>query len=93
MPETQVQGKNKSVGIFELVGMKANRHLFEPAISLWEEAHATFMQKDFIQALELFKKYQIDHPKDVTTAIYIEKCEQYIVNPEEFTNSITMDNK
>lgn len=51
------------------------------------------MQKDFIQALELFKKYQIDHPKDVTTAIYIEKCEQYIVNPEEFTNSITMDNK
>ncbi len=93
LPETAVQGKEQAVGIFELVDFKKNRALYEPGISYWEKAHEAFMNQEFIKAIELFHQYQSIFPEDKTTKIYLEKCEAYLIHPEEFSNVIMMDNK
>ncbi len=93
LPATRVQGKELTVGIYELMDTAANRNLYEPGISLWEEAHAAFMSKDLTKALALFEQYQEGHPQDISTSIYIEKCKEYLIHPEEFSNSIDMDKK
>ncbi|MEP7322244.1 MAG: adenylate/guanylate cyclase domain-containing protein [Saprospiraceae bacterium] len=93
LPETRVQGKQMSVGIFELLDFKANRSLYEPAISIWERAQVSFMMKNFESALALFREYQAIYPTDVPVEIYIHKCRAYQLNPEEFTNAIEMENK
>ena len=93
LPATRVQGKELMVGIYELVDFASNRNLYEPGISIWEQAHTAFMNKDLANAQSLFEQYQADHPQDITAEIYIEKCKHYILHPEEFSNSIDMDKK
>lgn len=93
LPATRVQGKELMVGIYELVDFASNRNLYEPGISIWEQAHTAFMNKDLANAQSLFERYQADHPQDITAEIYIEKCKHYILHPEEFSNSIDMDKK
>lgn len=93
LPATRVQGKELTVGIYELMDIAANRKLYEPGISLWEEAHAAFMEKDLAKAQTLFEQYQVGHTHDVTTGIYIDKCKEYLMHPEQFSNSIDMDKK
>ncbi len=93
LPATRVQGKELMVGIYELVDFATNRNLYEPGISIWEQAHTAFMNKDLANAQSLFEQYQADHPQDITAEIYIEKCKHYILHPEEFSNSIDMDKK
>ncbi|MEP7269617.1 MAG: adenylate/guanylate cyclase domain-containing protein [Saprospiraceae bacterium] len=93
LPSTRVQGKEITVGIYELMDYANNRAYHEPDISLWEDAHAAFMHNNLIKALELFQDYYQKHPKDVSASIYIEKCIQYSDHPDEFSNSIDMDKK
>lgn len=93
LPATRVQGKELMVGIYELVDFASNRNLYEPGISIWEQAHTAFMNKDLANAQSLFEQYQADHAQDITAEIYIEKCKHYILHPEEFSNSIDMDKK
>ena len=93
LPATRVQGKELTVGIYELVDLASNRNLYEPGISIWEQAHAAFMAQDLAKAQSLFEQYQVGHPQDITTDIYIEKCKHYTLYPEEFSNTIDMDKK
>ena len=93
LPETRVQGKLLSVGIFEMIDFKVNRSKYEPGITLWEKAQVAFMMKNFDTALDLFKEYQDIYPNDAPADIYILKCNAYQVNPEAFSNAIEMENK
>ncbi|MEO5582620.1 MAG: adenylate/guanylate cyclase domain-containing protein, partial [Saprospiraceae bacterium] len=93
LPETRVQGKQMSVGIFELLDFKVNRSAYEPGIGIWERAQVSFMMKNFDAALGLFREYQAIYPSDIPAEIYIHKCRAYQLNPEDFTNAIEMENK
>lgn len=93
LPETAVQGKAKTVGIFELVDYQKNREHHEPFISTWENALVKFFLKDFKGAYSLFESYYEKFPNDVSAMIYMEKCKTYQSHPEEFNNSIVMENK
>lgn len=93
LPATIVMGKAESVAIFELVDYKKDRHKHEPYISMWEEAHTAFQSRDFDHALNLFTQYSDWRKEDAAASIYIDKCKEYKLNPERFSNSIEMDSK
>lgn len=93
LPETRVQGKQLSVGIFELIDFKSNRANYEPGITIWEKAQLAFMMKDFERAAEFFRQYQEIYPKDSPAEIYLIKCKVYQQHPEAFSNAIEMENK
>jgi len=93
LPATKVIGKQEAVLISELIDYKSNRSQFEPYISIWEKAHNAFQLKDFDEALKLFIQYGDWRKEDAATAIYIEKCNEYKLYPERFSNSISMDTK
>jgi len=93
LPATIVMGKQEAVAIFELVDYKTNREKHEPYFSIWEQAHTAFQKQDFAQALELFNQYGAWKTDDPATTVYVEKCKEYQIYPERFSNSIEMDSK
>lgn len=93
LPATIVMGKQEAVAIYELVDYKKNLAKHEPYFDMWEQAHTAFQNQRFDQALDLFSQYAAWRKDDVAAAIYIEKCRQYQVHPELFSNSIEMDSK
>jgi len=93
LPCTKVAGKAETVGMFELVDYKANRAKYEPHISLWEQALQAFHDYKFDESYDLFAQCNQLKKDDYATEIYMKKCKEYKVHPENFSNILEMGSK
>lgn len=77
----QVKGKDVPVKIYELRAYKENESKQDmQLLSLFEQALDKYCNKDFQWALEIFESLS---DTDATSAIYMDRCRQYIQNPPD----------
>lgn len=81
------KGKTKGIKIYELIAkLKGDaallpEHEQTEFCQQFEQAFATFHTRHWQEALTLFLDLQKNHPQDVPTQIYIERCQAFIKNP------------
>lgn len=78
----RVKGKNQPVQVFELLARKGE--LLADGIEMLNCFHqgiALYRKKDFIKALEWFKKAATIIPSDPPTLLYIKRCRTFIDSP------------
>ncbi|MGQ0563331.1 MAG: adenylate/guanylate cyclase domain-containing protein [Gemmatimonadota bacterium] len=76
-----VYGKQEPVRVYELLGMRGEpvavgAEVLEP----YNRGLAAYRNRDFELALQYFKA-ALEHRHDGPSALYIERCEEYMVNP------------
>jgi adenylate cyclase len=78
-----VYGKKEPIRVFELIG-SANEGLSETrreALKHYEQGLSAFRRRDFELALQYFRAALESDPGDGPSALYVERCEEYMVNP------------
>lgn len=77
-----VYGKKEPIRVFELLGMKGDDVGNKAeVIAQYDRGLAAFRNRDFELALQYFKAAQELDESDGPSALYIERCEEYIVDP------------
>ena len=78
-----VKGKTEPIEVYELLGLKNDSLAIEKYNLLQDyiAGYNHFTKKDFIQAKEYFQKSLTIHPNDKLSQIYLERAENYILNP------------
>lgn len=76
----QVKGKEKPVSIFELIGTSGKGQK-ESLLSLFTEARNLYQSQDFYEAMKKFAEILKMFPEDKPSALYYERCLEYISQP------------
>lgn len=92
-----VKGKTKPVGVYEVMGEKNKEvpdHLTD-LIAHYTLGYGQYMERNWDAALDHFKKSLEILPDDPPSKVYIERCENYKVNPppEDWDGAFVMTTK
>ncbi|MEI6533636.1 MAG: adenylate/guanylate cyclase domain-containing protein [Candidatus Roizmanbacteria bacterium] len=74
-----VKGKEKGIVIYELRGLGKPDEEEARYLELFEKARLTYHKGQFDDALKQFKQIVKQYPDDRTAHLYVERCEQYII--------------
>ncbi len=77
----RVKGKNQPVEIYELICEGRPTALRQAPLEAFQKGYMSYYQKDFVSAMEHFKKAHSAETPDPTAEMYIERCEAYIATP------------
>jgi len=84
-----VVGINTPLRLYELLGIREEFHTKdtkeekknEKMIEQWENAIDLYEQRNFVEAMKLFKSIFEQNPDDKTAELYAERCAKYQANP------------
>jgi adenylate cyclase len=77
----RVKGKNKPVRIYELICEgKPTAHI-EQMLQAFNAGFQFFHEKNFTEAKEQFQKALVAVPEDPVSALYVERCDEYLAEP------------
>lgn len=77
----RVKGKNEPVRIFELICEGPPDEQTKTVLDFFNTGFKLYHEKNFSEALENFKKALSIKPDDPPTALYVERCEDYLSEP------------
>lgn len=80
-----VKGKTEPIEVYELLGLKQDKQAIEK-FNLFQDyidGYNHFINRNFDEAKEYFQKSLILNPHDKLSQIYLERAENYILNPPE----------
>jgi adenylate cyclase len=82
---TVVKGKTEPVKVYELVGLKEYKisDLEKEILDIYSRGYELYLQKDFLNALQEFKRAERLKPNDGPSKVYIERCHYYLENKPE----------
>jgi adenylate cyclase len=91
----RVKGKNLPVRIFELVSEGPPDQDTKPLLEHFDRGFRLYHEKQFDQALEAFNQALAARPDDPVSALYVERCQEYAVEPPpaEWDGVYTMKTK
>jgi len=79
-----VKGKFEPVRIYELIGERGDiSPRQKQSLLLFSRAIESYIARDFARALELLEELRQREPADAVTALYVERCRQFLVTPPE----------
>jgi adenylate cyclase len=83
LDRTQVKGKQRAVGIYELIDQRdtplsADTEAF---LDIYATARSAYTAMAFKQALSLFEQAQQMRPDDKAVAVHLSRARQYLVQP------------
>ncbi|MEA5450459.1 GAF domain-containing protein [Leptolyngbya sp. CCNP1308] len=83
LDRTQVKGKQRAVGIYELIDQRdtpltADTEAF---LDLYAQARSAYTAMQFQQALGLFEQAQQMRPEDKAVTVHLSRARQYLVQP------------
>jgi adenylate cyclase len=77
-----VYGKKEPVRVYELLAMRSESIGNKTEVlEQYSKGLATFRNRDFELALQYFKAALELDPNDGPSVMYVERCEEYMVNP------------
>jgi class 3 adenylate cyclase len=91
-----VKGRSKPVIIYELVAEKGNISSNELAyLSLFNEAVSLYKKREWDEAFKILLTLKEAKPDDKPTAIYLDRCVEFIRDPppEDWTGTVIMKEK
>jgi len=77
----RVKGKNEPVTIYELITEGQGSPKQNALVRRFEEGLKKYRTTEFEEAKEVFLQLQRDFPTDETSAVFFERCREYINNP------------
>ncbi|MEQ1665450.1 MAG: adenylate/guanylate cyclase domain-containing protein, partial [Bdellovibrionales bacterium] len=77
----RVKGKLQPIRIFELLAEGRPIAQIQENLKIFEEAYQLYLSKKFEKAIETFEKALQKYELDETSKIYIERCQDLIINP------------
>jgi adenylate cyclase len=77
----QVKGKEEPISIFELVNTFSNDTNKTKLVTMFTEALNTYREGKFHEAKEKFTEILRNFPNDTPSALYNERCQEYILHP------------
>jgi len=87
-----VKGKKHPVTIYEVIGSKEPNEQLKKELNLYEKALFAYKNRDFNNAKHLFETINKIFPKTLYK-IYIDRCNDFIKNPNSFTGIYTFTTK
>lgn len=93
MAPVKVKGKDIPVGVYELLDHASNRAAWQPWLDQFAKAHALYVAGKLAEALPEFEECRRIRPKDGGSLFFIERCQEYLDHPEEFSVVIKMEGK
>jgi class 3 adenylate cyclase len=97
MDKVTVKGKVQPVDIYEVMGAGETRLRGRKldAQDQFQEAIDLFQAGDFKSARKLFASVSADLPEDRATALYVERCDEYLRRPPDagWDGSLRLDSK
>jgi adenylate cyclase len=79
-----VKGKFEPVRIYELIGERGDiSPRQKQSLVLFSRAIDSYIARDFARALELLEELLQREPADAVTALYVDRCRQFLVIPPE----------
>jgi adenylate cyclase len=81
----RVKGKNRPIGIYELIGDRATPLSTEMAdlLELYQAGRTAYTSGEFQTAIRHFEKAQQLYPEDRAIAIHLERAHAYLIHPPE----------
>ncbi|HEX9664943.1 MAG TPA: adenylate/guanylate cyclase domain-containing protein [Thermodesulfobacteriota bacterium] len=77
----QVKGKEEPISIFELVNTFSGDSNKTDLVRMFTEALNTYREGKFLAAKEKFAEILLNFPNDTPSALYKERCQEYILHP------------
>jgi adenylate cyclase len=77
----QVKGKEEPIPIFELVNSFSGDNNKTDLVRMFAEAFNTYRAGNFLAAKEKFTEILLNFPNDAPSALYKERCQEYILDP------------
>jgi adenylate cyclase len=77
----QVKGKEEPIPIFELINTFSGGSNKTDLVSMFTEALNTYREGNFDAAIEKFTEILRNFPNDTPSALYKERCQEYILHP------------
>jgi adenylate cyclase len=77
----QVKGKEEPISIFELVNTFSNDTNKTKLVTMFTEALNRYREGKFHEAKEKFTEILRNFPNDTPSALYKERCQEYILHP------------
>jgi len=87
-----VKGKKHPVTIYEVIGLGTPDGQLKEELNLYKKALSTYKNRDFNKAKQIFEIINKNFPKTLYK-IYIERCNDFIKNPNNFTGVYTFTTK
>ncbi len=79
--QVKVKGKNEPVKIFELIAEGSTTKEINAMLLAFNQGYTEYQMKKFTEAISSFKKGLATVPNDPVCELYIERCEEYLVEP------------
>jgi adenylate cyclase len=91
----RVKGKKESTPIYELISEEPLSTSLQTWLQDYTTARDLYKNKNFTLALETYQNCVHLNPKDVTSQIFIKRCEQYIQSPPpaDWDGTYNLDHK
>ena len=77
----RVKGKLKPVKIFELMSENQKQSELAEMAKYFGDGYALYHSRKFNEAVKLFEKALTHSPSDLTSKLYIERCQEFITSP------------
>ncbi len=83
LDQIRVKGKTEPVKIYELVGLKSEplEENKQEIIDLYHKGRKYYLNRKFTRAMGEFGTILEDISQDKASALYLERCQQYLKNP------------
>lgn len=92
LDQIAVKGKSQSVVIYELLADKKSPDSasMEVLAKKFQAAYSSYLKREWSKAREMFQAILKDFPEDHAAAIYVERCDKYLLNePDESWSGIS----
>ncbi len=91
----RVKGKKEATPIYELISEKMSDDQLIKWLAEYEKARNSYKNKNFVEALVLYKNCMTLNPKDKTSQVFLKRCEDFIANPpdENWDGTYNLDHK
>lgn len=87
-----VKGKDEPVKVYELRRKPADAET-QKQEDVWDDAFLAFRYKELSRAATLFDEYQTMRPGDKAANYYLQQCEFFKQNPDQFSLVLKMESK
>jgi hypothetical protein len=89
----KVKGKQKPIFVFELKYRQTADTTYLNWLALWDKAFEEIDKRNLSKAIEHLEECKAIYSNDVATDYYIQQCNEYLTQPENFELIIKMETK
>ena len=93
LPSVVVKGKEKPVGIYELIDKTTLTSEDLEYHSCWNNALEAMLQKDFNAAIDFLNACNVMRADDPSTLFFLKECKSALLKPDSFSMIMKLENK